>query len=244
MKKLLISLIVLILLGGVAYAGYQWNQGQILEGPPAPDGTRIDEISEEPELSPTLNIEMPFYSQAPHANWDYPWQEACEEASILLVANLYKDLDLDLEEFNTELLRLVDWEVDYFGAYEHTSVEQTVLMMEINYGLGSVIHEDPSFEDIQTILNNGHLIVAPFAGKLLENPNFRDGGPTYHMTVIKGYDAEKQQIVTHDVGTRNGANYVYSWETIEKSLHDWHPSDMLLGDKLIIEVIPFKDVHQ
>jgi hypothetical protein len=240
-------------------------EGRNLEGPTAPESTPFEEIIQpnpqnnlQPEnlgpgpnsnLSPSpfpstspyplsLNIEMPFYTQAPHANWDYPWQEACEEASVLLTANLYNSLNLGLEPYNTELLRLVDWEVDYFGSYEHTTVAQTAEMLQIQYSLDSRIHENPTFEDIQAILSEGHLIIAPFAGKHLGNPNFRNGGPNYHMLVIKGYDASKSQIVTHDVGTRNGENYVYDWSIIEYALHDWHDNDMLLGDKKIIEVLP------
>lgn len=189
------------------------------------------------EIAPTLNIEMPFYTQAPYSNWDYPWQEACEEASVLLVANLYNSLNLTKDSFNNGLLELVEWENSYFGDYKHTTVAQTAEMLKIRSNLDGKIHENPTFEDVQEILSNGNLIIAPFAGKLLPNPNFKNGGPNYHMLVIKGYDAEKSQIVTHDVGTRNGANYVYDWSVINAALHDWHDTDMTLGSKLIIEVI-------
>lgn len=196
--------------------------------------------SSENKVAPlaSLNIAMAFYTQAPFSNWDYPWQEACEEASVLLVANEYNGMNLDRIGFNDELLRLVDWEKTYFGSYEHTTLAQTAEMLSLQYGLNGVIHNNPSFEDIQEILEQGHLIIAPFAGKLLGNPNFRNGGPVYHMSVIKGYDADKKQIVTHDVGTRNGENYVYSWEVLENALHDWHDTDILLGTPRILEVLP------
>ncbi len=186
----------------------------------------------------SLNIEVPFFSQAPYSNWDYPWQEACEEASILNVANVFKGMNLNLESFNTELLRLVDWENSYFGDYKHTSVDQTVEMIKTQYNLRTEVRENPTFEDIKTIISNGHLIVAPFAGKLLGNPNFRNGGPNYHMIVIKGYDSAKMEIITNDVGTRNGSNYIYSWTTIQNALHDWNSGDITLGAKKIIEVFP------
>lgn len=251
-------LAIVIVLGG--YQIYKYQKYHI---PAAPASTSLEEIQKEtdkaePEtktvestdsekvaLPPKpgapaamLNIDIPFFSQAPHGNWDYPWQEACEEASVLLVANAYQNLNLNVDTFNTELLRLVGWEMDYFGAYEHTSVAQTVEMIKINYGLETVVHENPTFEDFQKILSEGHLIVAPMAGKLLYNPYFKNGGPVYHMIVVKGYDANKMQIVTHDVGTRSGANYVYSWSTISNALHDYHPTDISLGAKKIIEVLP------
>ncbi len=259
-KSILITIPTLLLITASAYLVHRHLQTQELEGPEAPEETPIEEILPREEITeentatcgPTvpesddgedpcpldLNIEMPFYTQAPHSNWDYPWQEACEEASVLLVANLYNNLNLELEPYNTELLRLVDWEIEYFGSYEHTTIEQTAEMLLLQYELESEIHTDPTFEDIQEILNNGHLIIAPFAGKLLDNPNFRNGGPVYHMLVIKGYNASLSQIVTHDVGTRNGENYVYDWSIIENALHDWHDDDILLGEKKLIEVLP------
>lgn len=243
--KLIKKIAFLTFLGTLMIVLYKDHQSKLLEGPDAPEGTSwvdieetVDESLDESSDGPAqLNIDIPFYTQAPHGNWDYPWQEACEEASILLVANAFNKMSLDTEEFNRELLELVDWQMEAFGAYEHTTVAQTVEMMEANYGLETVVHDNPSFEDIQEILQKGNLIVAPFAGKLLDNPNFRNGGPPYHMLVIKGYDAEKNQIVTHDVGTRNGADYVYDWSTIEAALHDWHDEDILKGTPRIIEVI-------
>ncbi|MFT7183879.1 MAG: hypothetical protein ACI9QC_000204 [Oceanicoccus sp.] len=223
----------------VLVIGYKDYKAELLEGPEAPEAISLIEVGEqiEDQARTNINIDMPFYTQAPHSNWDYPWQETCEEASVLLVANVFNELYLDLEDYNTELLRLVDWEMEIFGSYEHTTIEQTTQMMTENYGLETVVHENPSFEDIQEILNQGNLIIAPFAGKLLGNPNFRNGGPTYHMLVIKGYDSEKMQIVTHDVGTRNGENYVYEWSTIEAALHDWHDDDILEGTPRLIEVV-------
>ena len=37
------------------------------------------------ELSPTMNLSVPFTSQAPEQNWDEPWQDACEEAAVLML---------------------------------------------------------------------------------------------------------------------------------------------------------------
>lgn len=241
-KKAVLTLALAFVLGlGSTFAAKQWEREQ-LKGPKAPPATKPENWFQEPQtgtvLPESLNLDLPFYTQAPFSNWDYPWQETCEEASVLLVANAFKDLQLNRQDFNTELLRLVDWEKDTFGDYTHTTVAQTAQMMEENYGLKTQIHLKPSFEDLQGILAQGHLIIAPFDGKALNNPNFRNGGPRYHMLVIKGYDAAKNQVVTHDVGTRNGENYVYSWDTIADALHDWHDEDMSLGTPSFIEVYP------
>ena len=187
-------------------------------------------------LPTALNLQMTFYAQAPFGNWDYPWQEACEEASTLLVANTYFGYGWSADKFNDQILRMVEWENQKFGDYKHTTVAQTAQIFNEYLGLKTVIHENPTFEDVKNILNKGHLIVMTFAGKLLGNPNFRNGGPNYHAMVIKGYKADSK-IITEDVGTRNGENYVYSWGVIANSLHDY-AVPIESGGKRLIEVIP------
>lgn len=202
--------------------------------------TPIQDVPATPEIKPlplALNLEVPFYSQAPFSNWDYPWQEACEEASALLVANTYFNHKWTREQFNEQILSLVDWEKKTFGDYKHTDVDQTAKLLKDYLGLETVIHENPTFEDVKEILSHGHLIVMTFAGKDLHNPNYKNGGPNYHAMVIKGYKDEGQKIITNDVGTRNGENYVYSWTTINNSLHDY-AEPINKGAKRIIEVIP------
>lgn len=196
------------------------------------------EISAIPKLiSSELNLKVPFYPQAPFANWDLPWQEACEEASVLLVANVYYEHNWPREEFNNQILQLVEWEKKQFGDYKHTSVAQTAEMLNNYLNLKTVIHENPTFDDVKNILAQGHLIVMTFAGKELGNPNYRNGGPVYHAMVIKGYKTADQKIITNDVGTRNGADYIYDWKTIEHALHDFNePIDG--GAKKFIEVLP------
>ncbi len=182
-----------------------------------------------------LNLKAVFYAQAPFGNWDLPWQEACEEASVLLVANEYFSHNWSREQFNDEILKLVEWQKDRFGDYIHTSVDQTAEILEEYLFLETVIHENPSFEDVQKVINDGHFIIMTFSGKQLYNPNFKNGGPMYHVVLVKGYKEGK--IITHDVGTKNGENYVYTWDVISNALHDYSvPIEN--GAKRMIEVLP------
>ena len=249
-KSVFLAILVLSLLGFGGVLAYDQWQSSALEGPDAPNPTSLGELDQneahladasdftETSLPNELNIDLPFYTQAPTGNWDYPWQDACEEASIALVANVYLNKNWTRDEFNQQLLDLVDWQGKNGMDYHDTTITETAELMKANYGLESTVHENPSFKDIQKILAQGHLIVAPFAGKELGNPNFTNGGPVYHMVVIKGYNASKEQVVTHDVGTRNGADYVYSWSVLEHALHDWDPDNIDEGAKLILEVLP------
>jgi hypothetical protein len=253
MRKLIIALIVVGLLGGGAYAFYRWQKYYKEPVPAAIEIDKVTQVTPEekqdsddtqtstpPETEtpppPSLNLKLAFYSQAPYGNWGYPWQEACEEASVLLVANAYFKHDWTKEQFNNEILKLVDWEKKRFGSYEHTNVDQTAEMLKDYLGLESKIHEDPSFEDVQKALAKGHLVVMTLAGKQLKNPFYTNGGPIYHALVVKGYK-EGEKVITHDVGTRRGEDYVYSWERLQGALHDY-AEPISNGPKRMIEVLP------
>ncbi len=204
------------------------------------DNARSVEPNDKPAPPDELNLKAVFYSQAPFADWDYPWQEACEEASVLLVANEYFGHNWSREEFKNQILELVDWEIDQFGDYEHTSVDQTAKILEDYLGLETVIHEDPGLDDVKEVLADGHFIIMTFAGKELGNPFFRNGGPVYHAVLVKGYKKD-DKIITHDVGTKNGEDYVYSWSVIENALHDY-AEPIEDGAKRMIEVLPPDDL--
>lgn len=184
-----------------------------------------------------LNLSSTFYPQAPDADWSMPWQEACEEASTLLVANTVLDHGWSRAEFRAEILKLVAWENEQFGDYEHTSVAQTERILNDYLHLRTVVHEDPSFADVQRIITRGHFIVATFSGKDLGNPFYTDGGPVYHAMVIKGYKADGQRVIVSDVGTRRGEDYVYRWSTIQGALHDY-AEPIQSGPRRFIEVLP------
>lgn len=190
-------------------------------------------------VPPELNIAMDFYSQAPFENWDYPWQEACEEASVLLIANTYFEHHWTREQFRDEILKLVEWETKEFGDYKHTTADQTAKILRDYLHLKPVILENPSFEDIQQSLAKGHLLVGLFAGKHLGNPFFRNGGPNYHAMVLKGYKSGDsttvQKIITEDVGTKRGEDYVYSWSVLQNAMHDY-AEPIEVGAPRMIEV--------
>lgn len=258
--------VLLLVIAGELFAYYKWGRFQKEDVPAAvdreeialngyagvpgtdesADGQTEDQKSEdegegqtEPDLTDIpkeLNLKAAFYPQAPYADWDLPWQEACEEASVLLVANEYLNKNWSRAEFRDEILKLVEWEKETFGDYEHTSVDQTARILEEYLDLKTVIHENPTLEDVKSVLARGNFIVMTFAGKKLGNPNYRNGGPNYHALLVKGYKTG-DKIITHDVGTRNGEDYVYSWTVIENALHDY-AEPIEDGEKRMIEVLP------
>lgn len=261
MKRVLLLVIVFFFLSSGGY--YLWHKSTHYVPESVPVETDVSQVQQQstPASTPTsasgatsvsntsptvaissdqpptqMNLKMTFYSQAPFANWDLPWQEACEEASSLLVANVYKDKQWTREEFNQELLRLVEWEKGHFGTYLDTNAAQTAEMLSIYFGLHTKIHENPTLDDVKSVIARGHFVIMPFAGKKLVNPFYNHGGPEYHMLVVKGYK-DGNRVITNDVGTKNGENYVYSWETIENALHDY-TNPIENGAKRMIEVLP------
>ncbi len=95
------------------------------------DGSTIKfEIEKESAPLPEINLDVPFFSQAPDANWDLPWQETCEEAALLLAYYYATDQTPTKEEFKIDILNLVNWQDENFGSYEHTDVNQTAKMLE------------------------------------------------------------------------------------------------------------------
>ena len=179
-------------------------------------------LDDELVIPDKINLSMIFYSQSPYGDWGLPYQESCEEASLLLAYYYLTDKKPDINEFHKDLLAMIEWEKQNFGQYFHTSVEETAEMADQYLGLHNYeIIDNPTIDQIKKALAQGFPIVAPFSGRDLGNPFFSGTGPFYHMLVIKGYDEEN--FISNDVGTRQGANFKYKYESIFNAMHDLVP---------------------
>ena len=194
-------------------------------------GTTMEPAMMEPPSE--INLDVPFYPQAPDADWGMPWQEACEEAAIILAYYYASDQPLTKEKFKEEIRGLVEWQNEHFGSYEHTNIEQTAQMIReyFDYPILEIV-DNPTIDQIKQAVSQGHPVVAPFAGRQLGNPFYTGEGPLYHMMVIKGYD--EKRFITNDVGTKRGHNFIYPYKTIMSAMHEWHDTDINLGAKKVI----------
>lgn len=244
--------LVLIVLGAVLFlnrvAIRDWFAGSLaedlpeaVENPQAVNETpSIPEIEEEAEPQPaplpeTYNLKVPFTTQAPHANWELPYQEACEEASALIVHHYWAKTQIaSPEQADEELLEIVAFENQLFGYYEDTTAEETAQLIREMWKYEVDVIADPTVEMIKREVANGFPVIIPAYGKALDNPNFRSGGPLYHMLVVKGYTAER--FITNDPGTRKGADFTYTYENLMNAIHDWNGGDVPSGDKVMIVV--------
>lgn len=192
--------------------------------PSLPEPKRVTEIqtqqSKALESEVSVNLDVPFSPQAPHANWALPYQEACEEASVLLVHKFFKNEPLTPEIADREILKIVEWEKKHFGFYEHTSAEQTAEILRNFFGYQKVEAKyDISIDDIKKELREGRPIIVPFAGRKLGNPYYRQPGPVYHMLVIKGF-TQDGKFITNDVGTKRGKDFLYHPNILWNAIHD------------------------
>lgn len=189
----------------------------------------------------SINLPVPFTSQAPTGNWDKMHNENCEEASSIMAMAYYNDsyknkTKLDASFVEEQMTKLTDWQLKNFGYNLDINSQETAEMIEKNYGLKTTILTDYSIEDIKKELAQNHLVLIPVNGQLIGNPNYKQPGPKYHMLVIRGYSGDS--IITNDPGTRNGQNYTYDFKTLYNANGNWdHKKNTVnLKDKNIIIV--------
>ncbi len=211
---------------------------KVVEDESEETATSTPELPKSEDIKPDapiqFNLKIPFTSQAPHANWDMPYQEACEEASILMsLWFINGDEAKTKEEADAAILELVAWQEATFGYYKDTTVEETLHVMHDRFGLTDAYSiDDPTIEQIQNAIALGYPVIVPAAGRHLDNPNFTGEGPLYHMLVIRGYT--ETEFITNDPGTRRGEQFRYNKEHLMSVIHDWNGGDVDNGKRAVI----------
>lgn len=202
--------------------------------------TVVDPFLSNPALSESVNLAVPFLSQAPKGDWSMPYEEACEEATAIMVDAYYKGRTTKFQpdEGDKAILALVAAETRLLGYYKDTSATATARLITSYFHYPHIVlKKNPTVQDIKQALANGYPVILPAYGKALPNPNFRNGGPVYHMVLIKGYLKDGRWI-TNDTGTRLGSNFLYSQDSLMQANHDWNNGDVAHGDRVILVVLP------
>lgn len=213
------------------------TNGAITKNPQTEEPVAEKKTIPEKKLPDEVNLKIPFTSQAPHQNWDLPYKEFCEEASILMAVSYVNNQPiLGPDDADAKMLAIKNFEEKNLGFHEDTDVQDTAKIMREFYHLEKVqILNDPTAEDIKQALASGKAVIAPFAGRELGNPNYHQPGPLYHMLVIKGY-RKNGDFITNDPGTRKGADYIYKEKVIMDAIHDWNNGDVYKGKKAVLVV--------
>jgi hypothetical protein len=167
---------------------------------------------------------VPFTSQAPYGDWDDSRQQnGCEEASVLMAIRWARGETLSKDQALSSITGISDWLTKKYGESRDTSAEDTINWIIKDYFKYDKVKlvRQMTVTDIIKELNNGHLIITPMNGQIMNNPNFRAPGPPRHMIVIRGYDPEKQEFITNDPGTRNGELYRYDAKLLYNAIRDY-----------------------
>lgn len=243
LKNILLSILIVILLFTGGFYFYKLTHKNIVPTPAnfsvnidqniqtIPDkNTSSDVVSTKKELPKSVKISVPFLSQAPLVNWDALHEDACEEASLIIVKHF-------LDKTNIDSVEIGDGEIKDLVSYEEkNNYGLSITLDELNkiaknyYKIkNGVVKNNITIDSIKTELSLGHPVIVPAAGKILANPNFTNGGPNYHMLVITGYD--ENGFITNDPGTRKGQNFRYSFDNLFNAIHDLDATNILNGQK-------------
>ena len=163
-------------------------------------------------------LSVPFTAQAPTGNWGSPFDEACEEASIIMVDRFLRSGSMDASTVQQEIERIVAWEQSHFGNHEDTSIADTARVAEELYGYKATISSTVTAQQIKKFISRGNPVIIPVFGRALNNPHYRAPGPLYHMVVIVGYEGE--DFIIHDPGTRFGKAMRFNSSTVLSAIHD------------------------
>ncbi len=205
----------------------------------------------EPSLDTDLNsisYNVPFAAQAPFGDWDDPLQQdGCEEASALMAVRWAKGEPItSLEEARDTIVAAGEWQQQNFPTGIDTSAQDTadrIIRQYFDWPYAEVKSIN-SWQQIVTALHSDGLVITPMNGQKLGNPHFTGEGPERHMLVVIGYDADSQEFITNDPGTRHGRGYRYDVQVFWNAIRDYATGDHepVVGENKVMIVVSKTEV--
>ncbi len=180
-------------------------------------------------LPTSAKLVVPFLVQAPFAKWDPLHEDACEETSLIMVHHFQNKTMFTKAEGDAEITNFVQYQQERGYGPSITLRELNTLAQTYYRMQSGRVGVVTTATDITRELAAGRPVIVGAAGKLLKNPYFSNGGPTYHMLVITGYD--EQGFITNDPGVSQGKDFRYSRGNLLESIHDWDAANILNGPK-------------
>lgn len=226
--------LITLIIGGVVFYTYERKVASLQPivpssslPEPQPFSIPQDTSSNEPpkEIPDKFLLQVPFTVQAPTANWDEMHNEACEEASAIMVAAYFSGDTrkvLPASEVEKQISNLTQWQEKEFGYSLDSTAAETAEMIRAVYSLKAELVSNFSEKDIREALLAKKVVILALSGQKLGNPYFKQPGPIYHMIVVRGYT--QKELITNDPGTKRGENYPYTFETLKKAGADWNHS--------------------
>ncbi|MFA6423785.1 MAG: C39 family peptidase [Candidatus Magasanikbacteria bacterium] len=191
-------------------------------------------------------LKVPYTSEIPTGSWTKPWNNACEEASIVMVKGYYFGYESTTKKIAAaDMMPLFKIEDKIFGSNADTTAAQTAKLINNYTDITAEVKENPTVDEIKNELSAGHPVIAMLNMKNIINKNhrFRAGGSYYHVLVIIGFDDSTKEFVTNDNGNAiNGADYRFKYDDIMDNLHDFNqktrrtdgPARVLFTDSKIL----------
>ncbi len=191
------------------------------------------------EASPEVkNLNVPFSSQAPEGNWSEPWQNACEETSIIMATNFYKDKPLTREEAKQQILQVFAVKNKEFGTSKDESMERIAEVVNAaQLGWKAEVSVNPELNAIKKEIAANRPVIAPIDAQLLVGSPVADT-VKYHVLVISGYDDKTEEFIVQDPGTKSGKNDRYGYDNFYKAINDYLPGSSPSGRRAVLFTSP------
>jgi len=168
----------------------------------------------------TVILQVPFSTQAPNNNWSR--NEDCEETSITM-ANAFltgtTEDKIPVDAAQQSIDNLKSWEQKNLGYNANTGSGATTKMAEGAFNLKVNQIQNFTEADLKTALENKTPILLPIDAQILGNTQYANGGPLYHMIVIRGFKGDT--FIVNDPGTDNGDGNEYPFSVLQKASADW-----------------------
>ncbi len=173
-----------------------------------------------------VSLKVPYTSEIPNGSWIKPWNNACEEASIVMIKGYYFGYEATTKQIAmADMKPLFKIEDKIFGSNADTDAARTAKLINDYTDFSAKVKTNPTLEEMQNELNEGRPIIAMLNMKNIVNKyhRFRAGGSYYHVFVIIGYDDNTQEFITNDNGnSTTGAGYRFRYDDIMNNLHDFN----------------------
>lgn len=166
-------------------------------------------------------LHVPYVPQVFNDNWVAPWDEACEEASALMVEAFYEGtLSVPEKTARTRMEKIFAWEDQTFNTNQDTDAAQTMQMIARHTSFRASVKHNPTVEDIQHELSKQHPVIALVnMYQLYQEP---PAGDSYHVLVITGYDQQAMTFQVNDPARKNQRSYPEN--VLMEALYDFNPA--------------------
>jgi len=173
-----------------------------------------------------IKLKVPYTSEVPTGQWIKPWNNACEEASIIMVESYYFGYEsMDKKTAIKYMNPLFAIENKIFGYNADTNAAETAKLINDHTSFEAVVKDNPTLEEIKEQLRANHPVITLHYAKNIPNKNyhFRADGSYYHVIVLVGFDDNTKEFIVNDSGDdKTGAFHRYSYDIVMDSLHDFN----------------------